>query len=86
MYTFVPTVTALSLPAGTLTLQFSFLTEFFQWKECEEELTHTTYINRSGPYFAKSRQQGNHLHTQVHMWHSCVRVTRFVNSAVIYTT
>ena len=75
MYTYVPIVAALSLPAGTQTLQFSSLTKFFQWKEHEEEVTYTTYINRQGPYCPKSRQQGNHLCAQVNMWHSCVHVT-----------
>ena len=45
MYTYAPTVTVLSLHAGTQMLQFSSLTEFFQWKGRKEEVTLTTYIN-----------------------------------------
>ena len=74
MHTFVSTVTALSLPAGTQMLQFSSLTKFFQWKEYEEKVTHTTYINLQGPYCPKSGQQSKQLHAQVNLCHSCVHV------------
>ena len=79
MHTYVTTVKALSLPAGTKTLHFSSLTEFFQWKEHEEEVTHTNYIYRRGPYCPKSGQQGKQFHAQV-KWHSCVRMIWEANS------
>ena len=64
----------------------TYIPRIFQWKEHEEEVTHTAYIKRQEPYCPNSRHQGNHLHAQVHMWQSCVRVTQLVNLVVIYTT
>ena len=47
MYTYVPTVAALSLPAGTQTLQFSSLTEFFNGKNVRKKLlTQLTLTDR----------------------------------------
>ena len=66
---YVPTVTVLSLTAGTETFHLGSLTEFFHWKEHEEEVTHTTCISRQRPYCPLSTQQGNYWHEQVNMCH-----------------
>ena len=62
---------------GTQTLKFSSFTEFLQWKECEEEATHTTYMYVTGEqtYCPKSTKQGNHFHAEVHWQRLCVHAS-----------
>ena len=50
--------------AGRQTLRFSSITEFFQWKDHEEEHTYTTYVKGEQIHYPTSNNRvGNYAHS-----------------------